>query len=390
MARKKTTRASDDAAHKATSTGPLTVASVMEEQNTRCGPGTVFRGTGLQKDPPRLPTGIFAVDYVIGGGLPIYGSTGFWGGEEAGKSSMALNAARVAGAICWRCFTILEYCKCSQSPLKMKTYIGDAEGTVDRDWASDIGIDPENYILGLADYGQQHVNIAESMLRADDCGLVIIDSLAALTPLEEIEGAMEDQFIGLQARIITRMVRVLKQRLIRERKRGHPCTALFINQMRTKIGILFGSPETQPGGHGLQHEYSLFLRCVKKALKKDGVDKKYVDASSNNDVAARHAFSVQKRKVLTLQRVGEFVRVLEDVDALGLKKGMIDDFSTVMTYARNLGVVKKEGASWEVMGKKSKKLDNIKEYWKRDWPAYMMVQKEIIKRAKLALVSGEE
>jgi len=277
---------------------------------------------------------------------------------------------------------LLEFCTCSTKPIEMKAYWGDVEGTLDKEWAEAVGADPAKYVVGLADYGEQHVNIADSALRADDCGLGGVDSLAAMSPAAEMEAAEESKFIGQQPLMITRMVRKLKQRLIRERKRGHPCLVIFTNQRRIKIGQMFGDPETMPGGQGLQHEFSLLLRCVKKALVKTGIDAKYVDGSRSFDRAHRHSFSVKKRKVLTMSGIGEYVRVLEKIPELGVKKGMIDDFSTVMTYAKEYQIVEKAGTKWKYFDFSAKKLEDIKNLWKKKWPEYMRTQREIIERAK--------
>jgi len=372
----------------------LTLAEVMAAQNEVCGPGTMFRGSGMKKDPMRIPTGVFAVDFATAGGLPLWGTTCFWGGDGGGKSNLCLNVVKAAQSICWRCMKPFKFCECD-SPLEMFVYYADVEGTVegtlDRDWASAIGADPEKYVVGLADYGEQHVNIADEALKATDCGLVIIDSLAALIPTTEMDAPLEDKFIAEQARLITRMVRKLKQRLIRERKKGHPCSVLFTNQLRIKIGQMFGDPETMPGGHGLRHEFSLLLRCVQKALKKEGADAKFWDASRSKKTGQRFSFSIKKEKVLTLSGVGEYVRVLEDLPDVGLKAGMVDDFATVMKYARDFGIVVKDKGKWSFRGKyKASRLDEIRQLWMSDWDEYLWTQQEIIARAKERVRGGKD
>jgi recombination protein RecA len=268
----------------------------------------------------------------------------------------------------------------------MKAYWGDIEGTLDRDWAEQIGVDSEQYLVGLADYGEQHVNIADNALKADDCGLVVIDSLAALTPSAEMDALEEQQFIGLQARMITRAVRKLKQRLITERKNEHPCSILFTNQLRIKIGQMHGNPETMAGGHGMHHEFSLLIRIISKSLKRDGVDKKYV--GKEQDHAVRHSFAIRKAKVLTLAQSGEFVRAKHDIGKLGLRAGEVDDYNTLMNYAREYGVVEKGAKTYGYFGKRAKRLDDIKEVWRTHPREYMRTEIEIIRRAKERLAGG--
>jgi recombination protein RecA len=372
--------------------GGVSLAQIAATQNKNCGAGTMITGSEQKRDPQRLPTGVFAVDYATGGGLPLWGATCFWGPESGGKSNLGISTMAMADLLCWRCFNLHDACTCSQGTLKMKSYWADVEGTFNQEWAACIGANPDSYVLGLADYGEQHINIAESVLRADDCGLVVIDSLAALIPSDEMDAAMEDNFIGLQARMITRMVRKLKQRLIRERKREHPCTVLFINQMRTKIGVMFGDPETQPGGHGLKHEFSLLLRCVKKSMskKEGGPDSKYADSSRSKALGERFSFSVRKAKIQTLAGVGEYVRLIEDIPSIGLAKGQVDDFATLLLYAKNYGIVEKDGTAWKYFDRKASKLDDIKALWMKNPGQRLYTQQQIIIRAKEQLAGNAE
>jgi recombination protein RecA len=356
-----------------------TLDDIVESTNKSCGVGTMFPGSGLPKDPPRVPFGIFALDFATGGGGPLWGTIGVWGPEGGGKSSIAANMMAASQMICWKCFNLLKYCECSQSPLEMESVWADAEGTLDREWVQCIGADPSKYHVVLADYGEQYANIADSVLRADNCGLLVVDSLAALTPEVEMDKAAEDDFYALQARLIGRMVRKLKQQLIRQRKQGHPCLILLVNQMRSKIGVKFGSPETMSGGHALKHEFSLLLRCIKKTLStQDEIFK-----ATKGDLAARHAFSIRKEKCLTLTGAGEFVRLRVDVPEVDGKKGSIYDYGTVLNYAKEYGIVQKNGSKgWKFFNVKAKRLDQIKELWQKSPDQYYRTQMEIIKRAK--------
>lgn len=377
---KKPTKTSGDAAH----SGKLSLDQVTRRINQEHGVGTVVTGRELVIDPPRLPTGVFAVDYATGGGLPIWGSTCFWGPDSGGKTTLGINAMVMAGQICWRCFNLISECSCSGNALRMKSSWIDIEGTFDRDWATKVGADPDSYILALAESGEQYINIATQVIKAEDCGLVVIDSLAALAPSSELEAAAEDQFIGLQARMITRMVRNLKQRLIRERKLGHPCAILFVNQMRTKIGQLYGDPETMPGGYGMKHEFSLLLRLVKKSLRKDGPDRKYFDAKRSKNQAERFSFSVKKAKVQTLAGVGEFVRVVEKMPELDLSPGMVDDYATLLSYCKTYNIITKDPkGGWRYFNFKANTLDQIREVWMRNPAQKVKAQKSVIEHAKI-------
>jgi recombination protein RecA len=359
----------------------------MNNANKEFGPATVVEGDSLKRDPPRIPFGVFSVDFAIGGGVPVWGSLCLWGPESGGKSSLACNVMSMAEKICWKCFNLLSYCDCSAKSLPLKALWADVEGTLDREWAHCIGADPKNYLYTLCDYGEMYINVAEKALQADDCGIVIVDSLAALTPTAEFEAPSEDQFIGAQARMISRAVRKLKQRVIRERKREHPCTLLFTNQMRTKIGTMFGNPETMPGGHALKHEFSVMVRCVQKTLSEND-KKKFQGNSKNTNRVTRHAFSVKKEKVLTLANAGEFVRVRENMKGLKLEKGMIDDYNTTLLFAKNYQVVEKKGKSWVCFGEKFSTLVSLMDHWQKNIEEYHKAQREVVSKAKERLEAG--
>ena len=348
--------------------------------NQKCGNHTMFYGTDpTAKDPDRVPSGIFSVDFSSGGGIPIWGSACYWGGNSVGKTALALNNAAMTTKICWRCFQFLDFCTCSQNSLLMRTAWADAEGTLNIPWAANIGVDTDKLAVIMGDSGEQYVDICRSVLQADDLGLLVIDSLAALSPSAEMESSSEDSFYALQARLIGRMVRNLKQQIIRERKREHPCAIIFINQMRSKIGVLFGSPDTMSGGNGMMHEFSLLIRCNKIALSSD--DKaKYTNTERKKQIGVRHSFSIKKNKVFTIAGSGEYVRVTESLPEFGLKAGQIDDYSTVMKYAKECGIVRKpqKGTGWKYFNYKAKTLGDIVQVWKTKPNEYLKTQKAII------------
>jgi len=368
---------------------------VIANANTQCGPGTCVTGRETKRDPPRLPFGVFAVDYATGGGIPLGGTACLWGPESTGKTSLAVNAMATAGSICWRCFNALEMCTCSQKPMPMRTFWADVEGSMDREWIEAIGANPDKYVQALADYGEQYINLCVSALQADDCGLIVVDSLAALTPAAEMEAMAEDDFMALQPRMIGRAVRVMKQHLIREGKRGHPCTVLFVNQLRFKIGQVFGDKETMSGGKAMMHEFSLLLRCGKRSF--ETADKPtYINAASKHEKASRHSFSIRKAKVLTLAGTGEYIRIKENMPELGMAKGAVSDLGVMLRYARETEIVTRgPGKKWRYFEHSATKLDDIKRLWAAKPAERFRTSREIIRRAKLILsrkmkANGEE
>jgi len=358
------------------------VSDIIKTANSEIGSNTILWGFE-KKDPARLPFGVFVVDFATGGGMPIYGTTCLWGPDSGGKTTLAMNAVAMCSRICWRCFNLLSDCECSQKPIRMKSAWADSEGTFDREWAERVGCDPNGFIMINGETGEQYLDLAESVLRADDIGLLVIDGLAALIPEAEMTASFADQFIGNQAKLVTRGVRKLKQRLIREMKRGHPCTILVTNQMRVKIGQMFGDPEIMPGGYAAKHEMSLLLRLVKKALARDGVDKKFFDSRTKTASASRHSFAIRKEKVLTLHGVGEFRRCTAYMPEFNYTQGEVIEYATMMKLAKMYGVVSKaDGGGWMYFGHKAKTLEHIQDVWKKIPAEKFKTSKEIIRIAK--------
>jgi len=361
--------------------------NVMDIYNRRYGPGTITLGE-TKLDPPRMPVGIFAVDFAIGGGLPIWSTTNLWGPEGGGKSTMALQAVATSQNYCWTCYHPVKYCLCEKGPSLKDSVWGNVEGTFDKEWAEAVGVDTKRVYVADLDYGEQYFNALESVLRSPECGLVVIDSIAALISEAEFDAPSEDQFIGKSARLWTAGVKKLRQRLNRERKVGHSCALVLTNQVRVKIGVAYGDPETQPGGWAVKHENHLLLRCGRKSLSKEK-DSRYIDGERNKEMAARQTFTIRKDKIVTLQGSGEYIRLKEDIATHGLKKGMVDDSTTLMTYAKQYGVVTKgEDGVLRYFKHKAKKEEDIKTLWKQKRDEYLRTCAEVINRARIKYGKG--
>lgn len=366
----------------------VSLDEVMGRINKKFGEKTMILGSQRPKDPPRLPFGVFLADFVTGGGIPIWQTVCGWGADSSGKTLLGIKAMRSAALMCWKCFHPKIYCKCpGKKALSMKSVYLGAEGMLDKIWAKDCGVDPESFIETNCDFGEQYIDVADESLKSQECGLIIFDSLAALVPEAEMEASASDQFIGKQASMIGRAVRRLKTRLLMEMKKDHPCTIYFINQMRSKIGVMFGSPDWMPGGWAMRHEFSLLLKLVKKSLAKGkegkkGADDAYFDGERAKEQASRHSFEIKKEKVLTLAGSGEFVIIKENLENLGLRRGMVDDFNVMMRMAEEYEVVKKDSKGWKYFNFNAKTHDNIKNVWRENPSEYIRCTQEIVKRAK--------
>lgn len=215
------------------------------------GKGSVMRlGEDTRQPIDVIPTGSVALDVALGiGGLPRGRVIEIYGPESSGKTTVALHAianAQAAGGIC--------------------AFI-DAEHALDPDYAQKLGVDTDSLLVSQPDNGEQALEIADTLVRSGALALIVIDSVAALTPRAEIEGEMGDSHVGLQARLMSQALRKMTGAL-----KSANTTAIFINQLREKIGVMFGSPETTTGGRALKFYASVRLDVRRIETLKDGAE----------------------------------------------------------------------------------------------------------------------
>ncbi len=213
------------------------------------GKGSVMRlGDDVRAPIEVIPTGSIALDIALGiGGLPRGRVVEIYGPESSGKTTVALHAianAQKAGGIA--------------------AFI-DAEHALDPDYAQKLGVDTDGLLVSQPDTGEQALEIADMLIRSNALDIIVIDSVAALVPRAEIEGEMGDSHVGLQARLMSQALRKLTGAL-----HNSKTTAIFINQLREKIGVMFGSPETTSGGKALKFYASVRLDVRRIETLKDG------------------------------------------------------------------------------------------------------------------------
>ncbi|MFF1283783.1 recombinase RecA [Streptomyces sp. NPDC058299] len=215
------------------------------------GKGAVMRMGDRSKEPIEvIPTGSTALDVALGvGGLPRGRVIEVYGPESSGKTTLTLHA--VANA---------------QKAGGQVAFV-DAEHALDPDYAQKLGVDIDNLILSQPDNGEQALEIVDMLVRSGALDLIVIDSVAALVPRAEIEGEMGDSHVGLQARLMSQALRKITSALNQSKT-----TAIFINQLREKIGVMFGSPETTTGGRALKFYASVRLDIRRIETLKDGTD----------------------------------------------------------------------------------------------------------------------
>ena len=224
---------------------------------------------------PSIPTGSISLDIALGiGGIPKGRVVEIFGPESSGKTTLAMHCIAEA-----------------QKKGGIAAFI-DAEHAFDKTYAEKLGIDTENLLISQPDNGEQALEITEHLIRSNAIDIIVIDSVAALVPRGEIEGEMGDSMMGLQARLMSQALRKLTGAI---HKSG--CVCVFINQLRHKIGVMFGSPETTTGGNALKFYSSVRLDIRRIGQIKDGPD---------NITGNRTKVKVVKNKVAPPFKVVEF------------------------------------------------------------------------------------
>lgn len=286
-------------------------------------------------------TGSIGLDIALGvGGLPRGRIIEIFGPESSGKTTLALHViaqAQVGGR-----------------------YAGfvDAEHALDMSYATRIGVDSEKLLISQPDHGEQALEIAEMMVRGGGVDIVVIDSVAALTPRAEIEGEMGEPHMGLQARLMSQALRKLTGAIA---KSG--ATVIFINQLRMKIGVVFGNPETTTGGNALK-----FYASVRLDVRKIGAIKKGEETLGN-----RTRVKVVKNKVARPHKETEF-----DIEyGYGISR-----LGEIIDIGSDLGIVTKSGAWYSLKEEKiGQGRENAKEYLREHPEVADRIEREIYERS---------
>lgn len=315
----------------------------VEQLKARFGEGAIMKlGEAKKMEVEAIPTGCLSLDLALGvGGIPRGRVIEIFGQEMSGKSTLALHMIAEA-----------------QKRGGMAAFV-DAEHALDPEYAKKIGVNVNDLLISQPDTGEQALEIVETLVRSNGVDIIIIDSVAALTPKKEIEGEMGDQQIGLQARLMSQALRKLTS-IVSKTKTA----VIFINQIRMKIGIMFGNPETTTGGLALKFYSSVRIEVRRLAQIKKG------EEVIGNKVKAK----IVKNKVAPPFKVCEFEIMYDegiswtgDLLTLGAKYGLVKKSGNTLSYGEN-----KLGVGWE----------NAKKFLKDNKKLAQDLKKDILKAVK--------
>ena len=335
----KETGTEDMAAHSNQKDQDKALEMALAQIDKQFGSGAVMKmGERTNMAIETVPTGALALDLALGvGGLPRGRITEIYGPESSGKSTLAMHVVAEAqrnGGVC--------------------AYI-DAEHAMDPIYARAIGVDVDQLLISQPDTGEQALEIVDMLTRSGAIDVIVIDSVAALTPRAEIEGEMGDTHVGLQARLMSQALRKLTGNLSKTKT-----IAIFINQLREKIGVMFGSPETTPGGRALKFYSSVRLDIRRIEALKDGTEV----------VGNRTRVKVVKNKVSPPFRQAEF----DIMYGKGIsREGSLVDLSV------DLAIVKKSGAWFTYEGEQlGQGREKAKEYLRTNPEVMMEISDKVL------------
>lgn len=325
------------------------IDSAMSQIERQFGKGSIMKlGTREVMKVPAISTGSIALDRGLGiGGLPKGRITEIYGAESSGKTTIALHAIAEA-----------------QKEGGVAAFV-DAEHALDVAYAKKLGVNCDELLVSQPDTGEQALEIAEMLVRSGAVDILVIDSVAALVPRAEIEGEMGDSHMGLQARLMSQALRKLTATISKTNT-----SLIFINQIRMKIGVVFGNPETTTGGNALKFYASVRMEVRKAGPIKDGQDL----------IGNRTRIKIVKNKMAPPFKEAEFDLMYGE----GISK-----VGELLDIGVEQEVIEKSGAWYSYSGTRiGQGRENVKKYFVEN-PALYQEIFEIV-RKKLGLVQGEE
>ncbi|AZR72576.1 recombinase RecA [Anoxybacter fermentans] len=314
------------------------------------GQGSIMRlGEAASMKVEVIPTGAITLDLALGvGGVPRGRIIEIFGPESSGKTTVALHIIAEA-----------------QKRGGIAAFI-DAEHALDPKYAKAIGVNIDNLLISQPDTGEQALEICEALVRSGAIDVIVVDSVAALVPKAEIEGEMGDSHVGLQARLMSQAMRKLSGSVSKSKT-----VCIFINQLREKVGVMFGNPEVTPGGRALK-----FYASVRMDVRK--IQSIKASSSSDDYIGNRVKVKVVKNKVAPPFKTAEFDIIYgEGISSIGC----------ILDEAVNAEIISKAG-SWYSYGDErlGQGRENVKEFLKKNPDILQAIEKEL--KTKLGLIEA--
>lgn len=283
-------------------------ATIKEIRNYYNDKGIIMRmGESPEKDVKVIPSGSLLIDSALGvGGYPKGRIIEIYGPESSGKTTLALEAIAQAQEMGGRCAFI------------------DAEHAIDPDYAKTLGVDVDSLILSQPDYGEQALEIVDMLAKSNAIDLIVVDSVAALVPKAELEGTFEESSVGLQARLMSKALRKLAGILSKT-----SCTVIFINQLREKVGVMYGNPETTTGGRALKFYATIRMEIRRGEQIKEG--DKYIGNVVNVKVVKNKVAPPYRSCKITLI-FGKGINKDNELAQLSVDYGIIEKSGSWFSY----------------------------------------------------------
>lgn len=333
------------------------VAKIQKEMGLK----SIVLGSQIP-NPERLATGVFEFDLATGGGFPCSRYSIVYGPESSGKTNLMYKAIAQAQRLPGKC---------------NRAVFVDLEGTFDPLFAVKFGVDVDELIVARPSYGEQAVDMIDSLIRADDLKFLCVDSIAVLVASKEVDASTEKADVGTAPMLVKRLANKLAIALSEEQKRGHCPAVVLLNQTRFKIGILFGDPETMPGGQTIKFNSSLTVRIA-------GKDVMVKEISSDIPAFKETTATIRKAKIGIVQKSFSYKMCMFEHD--GLMVGETDSFSAVKGYLQASGHLKKVPGGWELFGKLYPTQSVIEDTYRAEDSFAMSLQQQVIKNHNLQLV----
>lgn len=329
-------------------------SKVLAQIQKEKGAGLVIKGSQVP-EVARIKTGVFEFDLATRGGFPKGRLSIIYGPESSGKTNMCYNVARETQRL--------------PEPCNKVVWI-DLEGTFDPLWAGQFGVNTDEVLLVKPGYGEEAADIIDALVQADDVALIVVDSIAVLTSAREVEASTEKANVGTEALLVKRICNKLATALSREARRGHFPAVIFVNQTRFKIGVMFGDPETMPGGNTMKFMSSLTIRVY-------GKNKVVKEINPNVPVFKETNAVVKKAKVPV-----NAISFQYDLCMLANEKllvGQTNSFPIVDGHLRSLGLIKKVPKGWACFDEEYPTLNAIQDRYLNDAEFSDRLQSTVIK-----------